>query len=1282
MGTSSSLEDVVANEDIILGLQCLFLPEGFGINQTALFDALIDRETLVLDFNYLKHRCLAKESLVLQRIPRFEEKIHSGFISKVIKMNIPVQTKLVLCGGIYSESDLQLLSEALSSNKNITELMAKFNFSSSLIESILGGKKYDRLTELNLYRYFRPNMDNILASMLPSCQHLRSFMLVENDFCGVSGRNSLLEIMMALQSLLYLSEVNLSHNKIDGEAAIQIAEVVIGCPNVRCLNLGNCGIDSVYWVKTTLIMAQSTAYLEGRGLTSTDILEALNLPAEVFRYKSNKEILDYLRKVHDGTSLVLKCRLLLVGQGRMGKTTLVHRLATDVFKHHEMTDGINMTKFTIGGMEFNVMDFAGQREYLHTHQLFFTDECLYLAVHNAAGDVNELKSFLRMIGDVAPVAYVVLVITRATEREFSESICSELLKEFPSIKEYIEVDSKNGFGFSKLRESLMKGAVAMRKFTAFNVLNSHAALQRKLSEMSVQYFSLQENEVLALGREIGLDDEGVELAVSLFCAWGMVYKLSNGALVLKPQQLADVFACIFSKVDTTLDKLSNCIVDGVLSHARQTLSKVWGEHYDEMGFTYLDPLYPTYLWDDSTKFPAFINLLHDSGLAYPLYDEKGETTRSSLIPSLLPEYPMQLRDSFSTFASEGNREIRLKNVIHLLSHCLPVTVVQFATIVLCFASVPKTFFARLLVKLRYMAVKNGSWKTGCFLTTKDVKRGLSFAVLYFDEISNSMIIISAGRSTTARSIVMHEIVKLKEALYRTLRFDRVEVFSDGEFCHVNLNTTGSLAKVSNYFLKYLSKLLVECEANDNSEWNSMRMDLECLEEVQLNKSAESFDEFCSSISFSLSQWSVMNIIMKDLMGIECSKKGIRVLWLSAVSDENKVVVVPFSENVSPDLPWFMVEGAVIDLGTKFTHPKDGECANLIVRLMKALSYPNPSVLKSHWKWGVVVNLGESILQKMIEMQFKHFAIDTDSRMMYRPFVLEKRAMNSMTKVEQYSSSLNRIHDGIQALHEKADQHHIEIGAVSSRIDSISHELRNQIRRSLKELELFITELDRRSCPTTFVLLDADLLDEPTSDRKQTAVSRTIALFRCLSSPMDTLKECLNRQLLRKYYIALVCELCGQLPDKDFYYVVTEPKFVSRVLPMAQAGLRLVATLNTIAKLGTCFGVPSLDHSTIQEVKEFLSSLGTNSLAEFNALQSKVEQCLRERRVDNGHSVIDGSILGEANVEDGYCLREFESWLSIIDMKKTWGRLSRIVVANSEANTNSVVFACPECCKKR
>jgi internalin A len=168
---------------------------------------------------------------------------------------------------------------------------------------------------------------------------------------------------------------------------------------------------------------------------------ALGLPTEVIgppapelyrkRHQSNKgnvrSILNYYFRISDpdGAAPLNEFKLILVGRGEVGKTTLVEKLVTDKFKKFEKTPGVKITQWPrkIGHDEVraHVWDFGGQ-EILHgTHRFFMTERAVYLVLvskrtgmedHDADYWLSLIRSFA---GNEVPV---ILLLHRWSEQRF------------------------------------------------------------------------------------------------------------------------------------------------------------------------------------------------------------------------------------------------------------------------------------------------------------------------------------------------------------------------------------------------------------------------------------------------------------------------------------------------------------------------------------------------------------------------------------------------------------------------------------------------------------------------------------------------------------------------------------------------------------------------------------------------------------------------------------------------------------------------------------------------
>lgn len=195
-------------------------------------------------------------------------------------------------------------------------------------------------------------------------------------------------------------------------------------------------------------------------------------------------VLSYLRASRSsGMERLWRSKLLLVGQGRAGKSTLVsvldgrgfqdppstvgvalsqlsvdtHGLAEDLLKVSELT----MSRSPEAGerpqqvpeMRLSVWDFGGQEIYHATHQFFLTDRSLFLVVWNTnqGYDNSRLPYWLETVTARAPGAPILLVATHGDQRP-ADLPLDELRARFQGIVGAVTVDSATGRGIDRLRE--------------------------------------------------------------------------------------------------------------------------------------------------------------------------------------------------------------------------------------------------------------------------------------------------------------------------------------------------------------------------------------------------------------------------------------------------------------------------------------------------------------------------------------------------------------------------------------------------------------------------------------------------------------------------------------------------------------------------------------------------------------------------------------------------------------------------------------------------------------
>ncbi|HYC88247.1 MAG TPA: COR domain-containing protein [Thermoanaerobaculia bacterium] len=198
----------------------------------------------------------------------------------------------------------------------------------------------------------------------------------------------------------------------------------------------------------------------------------LDLPGEITGTGDAKRILNYYFRTRGDAALPLnEFKLILVGRGGVGKTSLVHRLIENNFKEFKRTPGIQITDWpvTIDGddVRAHIWDFGGQEIMHGTHRFFMTERALYLVLitgregtedHDAEYWLSLVRSFA---GDVPTI-----VLLHKSD-DYPVELNRELLREkYGRNLVFIETDSKSGRGMTALREEICRQASALQGLKA------------------------------------------------------------------------------------------------------------------------------------------------------------------------------------------------------------------------------------------------------------------------------------------------------------------------------------------------------------------------------------------------------------------------------------------------------------------------------------------------------------------------------------------------------------------------------------------------------------------------------------------------------------------------------------------------------------------------------------------------------------------------------------------------------------------------------------------------
>ncbi len=130
----------------------------------------------------------------------------------------------------------------------------------------------------------------------------------------------------------------------------------------------------------------------------------VNPPIEIVK-QGNKAILRYFAEKEKGAQKLMEAKLLIVGQGGAGKTSLkkkLHDVNAEMPEKGDSTRGIVVSQLdckTNNGEDFrlNIWDFGGQNVQHYAHQFFLTGSSLYALVTNEREQNPNFQYWLNII---------------------------------------------------------------------------------------------------------------------------------------------------------------------------------------------------------------------------------------------------------------------------------------------------------------------------------------------------------------------------------------------------------------------------------------------------------------------------------------------------------------------------------------------------------------------------------------------------------------------------------------------------------------------------------------------------------------------------------------------------------------------------------------------------------------------------------------------------------------------------------------------------------------------
>ncbi|HLO84221.1 MAG TPA: COR domain-containing protein [Nostocaceae cyanobacterium] len=303
----------------------------------------------------------------------------------------------------------------------------------------------------------------------------------------------------------------------------------------------------------------------------------IDLPPEI-RKKGFRAIINFYKQQQEQeTDKIYEAKLLIIGEGGAGKTTLSKKIQNENYQlqDEESTEGIDVIqwKFKIDHekeFQVNIWDFGGQEIYHATHQFFLTKRSLYILVADSRKEDTDFYYWLNVVELLSDNSPLLIVKNEKQDRkrEINER---QLRGEFTNLKETLATNLSTNRGLADIIKQI-KHYIQSLPHVGTELPKNWIKVREALEQDSRDYISLEE--YLKICQENSFTTQEDKLFLSSYlhdlgvCLHFQEDELLRRTVILKPTWGTDA---VYKVLDNSQ------VIENLGQFNHQDLEQIWQE---------------------------------------------------------------------------------------------------------------------------------------------------------------------------------------------------------------------------------------------------------------------------------------------------------------------------------------------------------------------------------------------------------------------------------------------------------------------------------------------------------------------------------------------------------------------------------------------------------------------------------------------------------------------------------------------------------------------------------